>query len=157
MSSIFNRNGIVISNCRWVLLNGKKEMYFTVKFSFGGVLFVYTTVNGYEAVFSENGNPIPKNKRSEGRKTFFEKTDDLTEHILWLHGLGLKKDITFTKEIVKDKIFLTVYYDITAKIYDCFLDESGYIKDRSLSKLVFFNKEEELDDYVLSLRKKYKV
>jgi len=157
--TIFNRNKIALSPWIPFDLNKQKKWYFMVNFVFGAVLCVYTKFygNGYEAVYSQDGKAISKNKKTQGRKTFFENLDDIAEHILRLHSLFLKEDITFTKEIVKDKIFVTVYYDIAAKRYDCFLDETGYAKNRSLSKRVVFFMEEELDNYVISLKKKYEV
>jgi hypothetical protein len=153
LKMFFRRTGIVLSRYRWFLLDGHKQMYFTVTFSFGDILFVYTTVDGYQAILYKNGE---KKRNNKGRRYFFKNIKDLEEHISRLNNIFEEKEFTSTIEIVKDKVFLTVYGGENNR-YDCFLDRTGFVKNRSSSAELVFRSPNEINEAVMAFKKQYEV
>ena len=79
----------------------------------------------------------------------------MEEQILRLNNIFEEKEIPFTIEIVKDEVFLTVYGGKENR-YDCFIDETGLVKNRSSSVELIFRSSNEINEAVIDLIDEYK-
>ena len=78
----------------------------------------------------------------------------MEEQILRLNNIFEEKEFTSTIEIVKDKVFLSVYGGENNR-YDCFLDRTGFVKNRSSSVELIYDSLLKIDEAVIAFKKQY--